>query len=128
METVTPRRSNDPSPGNAVRPLLTSRDLGAAIAAARKERGWSQSTLAGEAGVARPWLSSFENGKPTVSLDGVLRVTIALGLGFGLVPADADADGSTGIGIESGRFDLNLYIDDWGTSRSASEPSAVHHD
>ncbi|WP_420625118.1 helix-turn-helix domain-containing protein [Candidatus Poriferisodalis sp.] len=111
---------------NAARPLLTSRELGAAIAAARKERGWSQRTLAGEAGVARPWLSSFENGKPTVSLDGVLRVTIALGLGFGLIPADADA--RIGADIDSGGFDLNRYIDNWSTSRSASEPSAVHHD
>ena len=128
METVTPRQSNDPSPSHAARPLLTSRALGAAIAAARKERGWSQHTLASEAGVARPWLSSFENGKSTVSLDGVLRVTIALGMGFGLVRADADTDVSTGVGIESGRFDLNRYIDDWGTSSSASEPSAVHHD
>lgn len=129
METMT-----------ASRPLLTSRDLGTAVAAARKERGWSQATLADQAGVARPWLSSFENGKPTVSLDGVLRVTIALGLGFGLVPADADADADagagagadvdvrTGAGSERGGFDLNRYIDGWSTSRPSSEPSAVHDD
>lgn len=112
---------------NVARPLLTSRQLGATIATARKERGWSQRTLAVEAGVARPWLSSFENGKPTVSLDGVLRVTIALGLGFGLVRADVDTDVSTGAGSESGGFDLNRYIDNWSTSRSASEPSAARH-
>lgn len=112
---------------NRARPLLTSRELGATIAAARKERGWSQHALAAEAGVARPWLSSFENGKPTVSLDGVLRVTIALGLGFSLVRADVDTDVSTGVGIESGGFDLNGYIDNWSTSRSASGPSTVHH-
>lgn len=110
---------------NAARPLLTSRDLGAAIAAARKERGWSQAALAEQAGVARPWLSSFENGKPTVSMDGVLRVTVALGLGFGLVRADADA--RIGAGLESGGFDLNRYIDNWSTGRAVSEPSAVHH-
>lgn len=113
---------------SAARPLLTSRDLGAAIAAARKERGWSQATLAEHAGVARPWLSNFENGKPTVSLDGVLRVAIALGLGFGLVPADADADVRTGVGSERSGFDLNRYIDGWSTSRPSSEPSAVHDD
>lgn len=111
---------------SAVRPLLTSRDLGAAIAAARKGRGWSQATLAEHAGVARPWLSNFENGKPTVSMDGVLRVMIALGLGFGLVRADADA--RIGVDLERGEFDINRYIDNWSTSRSASEPSAVHDD
>lgn len=111
---------------SAARPLLTSRDLGAAIAAARKERGWSQATLAGHAGVARPWLSNFENGKPTVSMDGVLRVTIALGLGFGLVRADAGA--RVGADLESGGFDINRYIDGWSTSRPSSEPSAVHDD
>lgn len=111
---------------NVARPLLTSRDLGAAIAAARKERGWSQATLAEHAGVARPWLSNFENGKPTVSMDGVLRVMIALGLGFGLVRADADAH--IGADLESGEFDINRYINNWSTSRSASEPSAVHDD
>lgn len=111
---------------NAVRPLLTSRDLGAAVAAARKERGWSQAILAGKAGVARPWLSSFENGKPTVSLEGVLRVMIALGLGFGLVRADADV--LTGLGTGSDRFDLNRYIADWNAGSSSSEPSSAHHD
>jgi y4mF family transcriptional regulator len=113
---------------NAVRPLLTSRDLGAAVAAARKERGWSQAILAGKAGVARPWLSSFENGKPTVSLEGVLRVMIALGLGFGLVWADADADVLTGVGTGNDRFDLNRYIADWNRGSSSSEPSPAHHD
>ena len=109
---------------NAVRPLLTSRQLGAAIAAARKERGWSQTTLAEQAGVARPWLSTFENGKPTVSLDGVLRVMIALGLGIGIVPADVETDISAGVGSESGGFDLNRYIDNWSTGGSDLEPSA----
>ncbi len=116
METVVPRQSNDPSPGHGVRPLLTSRDLGTAVAAARKERGWSQATLAEMAGVGRPWLSSLENGKPTVSLDGVLRVMIALDLGFGLVRADA----GVGTGTDSSSFDLNQYLDDW------TEPSDVH--
>lgn len=127
MKTVTPRDSDDRSPGHATRPLLTSRDLGAAVAAARKERGWSQATLADEAGVARTWLSSLENGKPTVFLDGVLRVAIALGLGLGLVPADADADARIGADIDSGRFDLNQYIDDWSADRPASKPSAARH-
>ncbi len=109
---------------NAARPLLTSRELGAAIAAARKERGWSQTTLAEQAGVARPWLSTFENGKPTVSLDGVFRVMIALGLGIGIVPADVDLDISAGVGSESGGFDLNRYIDNWNTGRSDPESAA----
>lgn len=110
---------------NVARPLLTSRDLGVAIAAARKERGWSQATLAERAGVARPWLSSFENGKQTVSLDGVLRVMIALGLGFGLAPTDADT--RMGADVDSGGFDLNRYLDDWNAERSSRAPSAVHH-
>lgn len=111
---------------NVSRPLLTSRDLGAAIVAARKERGWSQATLAERAGVARPWLSSFENGKQTVSLEGVLRVMIALGLGFGLVPADADA--SIGADLGGGGFNLNQYLDDWNLDRSSSGPAAPRHE
>ena len=108
----------------ASRPLLTSRDLGAAVAATRKARGWSQATLADRAGVTRPWLSSFENGKPTVSLDGALRVMIALGLGLGLLPADARLSTDPSFG----GFDLNQYIDNWSTGHPTLGPSSDRHD
>lgn len=38
-------------------------ELGRAVAGARKERAWSQQQLADYAGISRPTLSAFENGR-----------------------------------------------------------------
>jgi HTH-type transcriptional regulator/antitoxin HipB len=83
----------DPKEG-LVRIIRTSRELGAAIRRARKERGLSQADLAKRAGVGRPWLSKLETGKRTAEIGRALTVVSVLGLGLVLVPvACADPRG-----------------------------------
>jgi HTH-type transcriptional regulator/antitoxin HipB len=71
--------------------LRSARDLGAAIRAARKERGWSQVELAEQASVSRRWLITLEQGKAGAELGLVLQVLDALGLQLALAPRPADA-------------------------------------
>ncbi|HCY61903.1 MAG TPA: transcriptional regulator [Oxalobacteraceae bacterium] len=53
--------------------------LGAALRAARKQLGLTQSDLALAAGVGLRFVVDLEAGKPTVRLEQVLRVIDALG-------------------------------------------------
>jgi HTH-type transcriptional regulator / antitoxin HipB len=59
-----------------------SRQLGAVVRAARRDRGLSQSALAAASGVSRAWLARFEGGHPAASLEPVFRVLDTLGLGL----------------------------------------------
>jgi HTH-type transcriptional regulator/antitoxin HipB len=70
-----------------MRPLATTRELGAAIRRARQDRGLSQAELAARAGVGRPWLSDMESGKRTAEIGRVLLVVSALDLTVALLPA-----------------------------------------
>ena len=88
-----------------MRPLRTSRDLGAAIRRARRDRGLSQAELAARAGVGRPWLSEMEGGKRTAEIGRILLVVSALDLAVTLVPAPGPAD-SRGIDIDALLADL----------------------
>jgi HTH-type transcriptional regulator / antitoxin HipB len=54
--------------------------LGNAIRERRRSLGIDQETLASIAGVSRKLVSEIERGKPTVRLDGLIRVLEALGL------------------------------------------------
>ncbi|MGF1668297.1 MAG: type II toxin-antitoxin system Y4mF family antitoxin [Acidimicrobiia bacterium] len=54
--------------------------LGNAIRERRRSLGVDQETLASIAGVSRKLVSEIERGKPTVRLDGLIRVLEALGL------------------------------------------------
>ena len=83
-----------------MRPLRTSRDLGAAIRRERQERGLSQADLAALAGVGRPWLSEVESGKRTAEIGRVLLVVSALDLAVALLPAPEPADGR-GVDIDA---------------------------
>ncbi|MCY4101659.1 MAG: helix-turn-helix domain-containing protein [bacterium] len=83
-----------------MRPLQTSRDLGAAIRRARQDRGLSQAELAARAGVGRPWLSEVERGKRTAEVGRVLLVVSALDLAVALVDAPGSADGR-GVDIDA---------------------------
>lgn len=83
-----------------MRPLRTSRDLGAALRGARQDRGLSQAELAARAGVGRPWLSEVESGKRTAEVGRVLLVVSALDLAVALVPAPEPAD-SRGVDIDA---------------------------
>ncbi len=69
-----------------MRPIQTSKEFGAAVRQARKERGLSQVELAALAGVGRSWLSELENGKRTVELGRALLVVSALDLEVIFVP------------------------------------------
>lgn len=60
--------------------ITTSADLGTAIRRSRKAAGLHQRELAGLAGVGTRFLIELEAGKPTVRLDKLLAVTVALGL------------------------------------------------
>jgi len=59
--------------------------LGSRLAAARKSRGLSVSTLARELGVSRTTLYAVEAGSPSVTIGTVLRVLGALGLAGDMV-------------------------------------------
>jgi HTH-type transcriptional regulator / antitoxin HipB len=59
--------------------------LGSAIRDRRRSLGIDQETLASIAGVSRKLVSEIERGKPTVRLDGLIRVLEALGLRLEIV-------------------------------------------
>ena len=68
--------------GNPLTTMLTihtSRDLGAALRAARKQLALTQPQLAMAAGVGVRFIVDLEAGKPTLRLENVLRVIAALG-------------------------------------------------
>lgn len=62
--------------------IETATDLGRAIRARRKADGLTLVDMAGLTNVGVRFLSELENGKPTVRLDKVLQVVLALGLGL----------------------------------------------
>ena len=54
--------------------IANARQFGAAVRAARKQRGLSQEALASQAGVSRAWLARFETGHPAASIEQIFRV------------------------------------------------------
>ena len=88
-----------------MRPLRTSRDIGAAIRRARRDRGLSQAELAARAGVGRPWLSEVESGKRTAEIGRILLVVSALDLAVALLPVPEPGDGR-GVDIDALLADL----------------------
>lgn len=49
-------------------------DLGHSVARLRKSKGWSQQQLADYAGISRPTLSSFENGRGDIGTRKLLLI------------------------------------------------------
>src|SRR6266545_2521134 len=85
-----PMASRDYLPGaNAVR---DPGDLGAAVRAARRARGWTQAELAARARVGRQWLVSLERGHERAELGLVLAVLRELGLELGATAGAAGID------------------------------------
>ena len=72
-------------------PIQTAADLGKAVRKRRKADGLTLADVAGLTNVGIRFLSELENGKPTVRLDKLLRVTRALGLQLHLT-SQADSD------------------------------------
>jgi HTH-type transcriptional regulator / antitoxin HipB len=59
--------------------INSTKQLGSALRAARKQLGLTQSQLALAAGVGPRFIVELEAGKPTLRLEQVLRVIAALG-------------------------------------------------
>lgn len=65
--------------------MLSSKEFGAAIRAARKSQGLRQDQLAGATGVGTRFIVDLEAGKSTAQLGKALAVVAALGLRISLV-------------------------------------------
>lgn len=68
------------------------RELAAVIRGLRREKGWSQATLAREAGVGREWIIHLEKARPTVELGLVMGTLKALGVRLGIEPQTTQSD------------------------------------
>lgn len=71
------------------------RELAAVIRSLRQEKGWTQATLAQEAGVGREWVIHLEKARPGVELGLVMATLKALGVRLNIeppTPVQADID------------------------------------
>ncbi|WP_115728344.1 helix-turn-helix transcriptional regulator [Actinomyces culturomici] len=68
------------------------KEIGAAIAQARLDRGWTQQELADRVGVSRQWINAVEAGSPNARLGLVLRTLLTLDLTIDLVEGVHSAD------------------------------------
>jgi transcriptional regulator with XRE-family HTH domain len=66
--------------------IQSVRELAAVIRGLRREKGWSQATLASEAGVGREWIIHLEKARPTVELGLVMGTLKALGVRLNIEP------------------------------------------
>ena len=67
--------------------LQTAREIGAAVRARRRAKGWTQEDLAIQVGVSRDWVSDLERGASNPRLNLLLRCLSILGLDLGLIPS-----------------------------------------
>lgn len=72
--------------------IRNAQDLGAAIRAIRKRKGYTLEQTAGVTGVGIRFLSELENGKPTAELDKALRVASLLGISIGAADPEGHLD------------------------------------
>lgn len=68
------------------------REMAAVIRGLRREKGWSQATLAREAGVGREWVIHLEKARPTVELGLVMGTLRALGVRLRIEPQPTQCD------------------------------------
>jgi HTH-type transcriptional regulator/antitoxin HipB len=66
--------------------IRSSKDLGAAIRLARKDKDLRQVDVARKASIRQALVSDIENGTTTARLDTVIRVLAALDLDLSVVP------------------------------------------
>lgn len=62
------------------------RELAAVIRSLRQEKGWTQASLAREAGVGREWVIHLEKARPGVELGLVMSTLKALGVCLKIEP------------------------------------------
>ena len=67
-------------------PIRTPEDLGEAVRRHRRSRGLTQQATAALGNVSVPFLSNFENGKPTAQIGKILQTLEAMGLELFVVP------------------------------------------
>lgn len=81
--------------------IQSVRELAAVIRGLRRGRGWSQATLAREAGVGREWIIHLEKARPSVELGRVMGTLKALGVSLKIEPK----------AITDSLIDLNQILD-----------------
>ena len=64
--------------------IKSVKSFGALVRDQRKERGWSQSELAGKVGVSRLWIGHLEKGKESVEIGLVMKTLRTLDLALDL--------------------------------------------
>lgn len=69
--------------------LATPAELGALLRARRKEKGLTQTDLAGLCGVSVRFVSEVERGRPTAGIGLVLRLCARLALDVSVTPREA---------------------------------------
>lgn len=89
--------------------IQSVRELAAVIRQLRREKGWSQATLAREAGVGREWIIHLEKARPTVELGLVMGTLKALGVRLRIDPHTSQTDPE---------IDLNRILGDTHTSEN----------
>ena len=67
------------------RKISSSKQLGDAIRARRKEMGYTQATIAAYAGCSTRFLSELERGKQTAEIEKTIQVIQTLGMDMGLL-------------------------------------------
>ena len=72
--------------------VQSARELAAVIRQLRREKGWSQATLAREAGVGREWIIHLEKARLTVELGLVMGTLKALGVRLRIDPQTPHTD------------------------------------
>lgn len=68
------------------------RELAAVVRKLRRDKGWTQATLAKEAGVGREWIIHLEKGRTTVELGLVIGTLKALGVGIQIETRQPQSD------------------------------------
>lgn len=72
-----------------------ARDLAAALAVARRHRGWSQGELADRIGVSRDYIGDLESGQLGLQVSRLMRLFGELGVDVVLtLPQPADESGA----------------------------------
>ena len=66
--------------------------FGAAVRARRQELGYSQESLAAEAGLHRNYVGAVERGEQNIALTNILRISRVLGLPAASLIAEAEAE------------------------------------
>lgn len=107
--------------------VQTTKELGLAIRARRKDLGWDQASLAKQAGVTRQWIIDIEKGKPRAELALTLRALRVLGLALTLEAKSQDLNSPSAAGNRKGEaepptLDIDAIVE---ANRIFGDPTAT---